>query len=276
MFFSIITTCKNRLEHLKQTLPSMTAVAGAEIVVVDYGCEQGTAAWVKANHPEVRVITVTDDPVFHVARARNIGASQAKHDIVCFIDADNFVLGDLSEWVLQNFHRGSFFLVDEVGTSAAGFLLCHKMDFFAVAGYDEALRGWAPEDMDLYERIEQSGIKREFIRPNMFSSIDHGDELRQFGDHAGAFRSRAHAHALGAFYRILKRDVKNLTGKEPDLAFRKQLFEQIKHLDRIAEENERPSFNLVVNMGQRTLKPSKNFCELSIEYKFNRVTEGVE
>ncbi len=41
--FSIITTCKGRLEHLKQTLPAMLAQKDSEVIVVDYSCPHGTA-----------------------------------------------------------------------------------------------------------------------------------------------------------------------------------------------------------------------------------------
>jgi hypothetical protein len=47
---SLITTCKNRLPHLKQTLPLMLQQPRAE-VVDDYGYDQGTASWVREQHP---------------------------------------------------------------------------------------------------------------------------------------------------------------------------------------------------------------------------------
>ena len=49
--FSIITTCKGRLDHLKQTLPAMLAQADAEVIVVDFSCPQDTAGYVERNLP---------------------------------------------------------------------------------------------------------------------------------------------------------------------------------------------------------------------------------
>ena len=66
--FSIVTTCKGRLEHLKQSLPRMAAQAGAEVIVVDYDCPDGAGAWVAENFPAVRVVRVADAPLFN-ARA---------------------------------------------------------------------------------------------------------------------------------------------------------------------------------------------------------------
>ena len=85
---SLITTCKNRLAHLKQTLPLMLQQSFSEVIVVDYGCEQGTAAWVKENYPKAKVVQVSDDPVFSLAIARNAGAKNASHEFLGFIDAD--------------------------------------------------------------------------------------------------------------------------------------------------------------------------------------------
>ena len=69
-----VTTCKGRLDHLKQTLPLMAAVEDARCVVVDYGCPQGSGRWVQEHFPQVQVEFVTDDDEFCLARARNIGA----------------------------------------------------------------------------------------------------------------------------------------------------------------------------------------------------------
>lgn len=270
MLLSIITPCKNRLEHLKQTLPLMRSVDHAEVIVVDYGCEQGTGDWAAANYRDVKVVRINDDPIFHVSRARNIGASHASAEVLCFIDADTFVIGNLSEWSINNLKKNCFFVIPEVGASTAGFLICYKSDFLNVGGYDEALRGWAPEDMDLYERLEISGVTKGGVPANMFASINHGDDLRQFGSELGAFQDRQKAFALGAFYRIIKRDIRSLTQKEPELEFRKQLLEQIMRLDQLAEQNGNPSFNLSVNLGSRGLRPTESACSTALEYRYER------
>jgi hypothetical protein len=139
-----------------------------------------------------------------------------------------------------------------------------------IGGYDEALRGWAPEDVDLYERLELSGVRRGQVPPNLFSSVNHGDELRQFGGELGAFQDRFNALELGAFYRVIKRDIRNLTAKEPELEFRKQLFDQIKRLDQLARKKGDRSFSLSVNLGTRDLRPTDAACLTALEYRFER------
>ena len=73
---SLITTCKNRLPHLKQTLPLMLRQPRAEVIVVDYGCEQGTAAWVQEHHPAAKLVQVNDDPVFCAAQSEKQGCKK--------------------------------------------------------------------------------------------------------------------------------------------------------------------------------------------------------
>ena len=63
----VITTCKGRLEHLKQTLPRWLAEPNVFVTVVDYDCPDGTAAWVKENYPEVEVIHVKNRPKFNLS-----------------------------------------------------------------------------------------------------------------------------------------------------------------------------------------------------------------
>lgn len=265
---SIITPCKNRLEHLKQTLPILRTLKDVEIIVVDYGCEQGTGDWVAENYSDVRVVRVLDDPIFHVSRARNSGALAAKADVLCFVDADTFIVGDLSQWLPKHLEKNCFYTIPEPGASTAGFMICHKSDFLNVGGYDEALRGWGPEDMDLYERLEIAGVAKRPVPAHMFDTIHHGDELRQFGAELGAFQDRETSRALGAFYRVVKRDIRNLVSKEPDLEFRKQLLEQIKQLDQTARQQGNSSFSLTVNMGSRKLGHSESTCLTAMEYRY--------
>ena len=157
---SLITTCKNRLPHLKQTLPLMLRQPGAEVIVVDYGCEQGTSAWVKKHHPAAKLVQVNDDPVFCPARARNIGAKSASHEFLCFVDAD--VMMHFEYWQMArelNQNPNEFYDYPEKRVvELAGFVIVAREHFFKIDGYDEAFRGWGGEDKDLYERLDRIGL----------------------------------------------------------------------------------------------------------------------
>src|SRR5688572_9786138 len=204
---SLITTCKNRLPHLKQTLPLMLQQPRAEVIVVDYGCEQGTAAWVKTHHPAAKLVQVSDDPVFCVARARNMGAKIASHELLCFVDADVLMHLEIGKWLELNPNPNAFYLYTEPkAIELVGFLIVAREHFFKVGGYDEAITGWGGEDTDLYERLVMSGLSQSSVPVESISSISHGDELRQVGKDVGGFGSRREGLPMHELYRAIKRD----------------------------------------------------------------------
>src|SRR5574343_1128333 len=107
--FAFVTTCKGRLHHLQQTLPLIVAEAPDEIVVVDYGCPQGSGDWVEANYPQVKVVRVTDDDGFRLARARNLGAAACSAPWICFIDADIRVGSGFVAWMRANARQRHYY-----------------------------------------------------------------------------------------------------------------------------------------------------------------------
>ncbi len=225
---SFITTCKNRLPHLKQTLPLMLRQPKSEVIVVDYGCEQGTAAWVKEHHPAAKLVQVNDDPVFCAARARNMGAKNGSHEVLCFVDADVLLNFELSTWLELNRDPNGFYVYPEQKASElAGFLIVAREHFFKVDGYDEAIRGWGGEDRDLCERLARTGLSTHLVPQGSLSPILHGDELRQLDKDEGGFGSKRETVSMHDLYRAIKRDSWQLTGQEIELEKRKELLKYI-------------------------------------------------
>ena len=228
---SLITTCKNRLPHLKQTLPLMLRQPRAEVIVVDYGCEQGTSAWVQEHHPAAKLVQVNDDPVFAAARARNIGAKNAAHEFFCFVDADVELHMELGKWLKSNWQPGSYFVYpSQNAAELAGFIILTREQFQKVSGYDEAFRGWGGEDIDLDERLARAGFSKSLMPADSLVSISHGDELRQLGKDAGGFGTKRETLSMNQLYRMIKRDSWNLTGTEIELERRKALFQFLRAL----------------------------------------------
>jgi glycosyltransferase involved in cell wall biosynthesis len=247
---SLITTCKNRLPHLKQTLPLMLQQPRAEVIVVDYGCEQGTAAWVKEHHPQAKLIEVNDDPIFSVARARNIGAENASHEILCFVDADVMIHFELGEWLEINHDPNRFYLYpdEKQKFDLCGFVIVVRKHFFKVEGYDEAFRGWGAEDNDLYERLARTGLSESRIPSGSISAIPHGDELRQVDKNSGGFGSINENMSMLELYQAIKRDTWHLTGRNVELEKRKELLQYIKMLREEAIKREEATFEISINI----------------------------
>lgn len=222
---SFITTCKGRLAHLQETLPRMVAQSGAEIIVVDYGCPQGTAAWVRANHPAVKVVQIMDDPVFWKARAANLGAAEASGRFLCFIDADMKLKGDLGAWITHNANEKSFYLPHPLKTTAAGTCVIPAKSFARVRGYDEAFRGWGGEDYELYDRLAYFGYRVEGYPSDLVEPIEHGDDQRSFPQGVNSLPT---ALRIALLYRTVKLDIARLSGDVPELETRRQLMEYIR------------------------------------------------
>lgn len=224
---AFITTCKGRLHHLKQTLPRFVSCAPDEIVVVDYGCPDGSAAWVEENFPDVQVVRVTDDPYFCLSRARNKGAAIVGSEWLCFIDADMLVDSEWVAWMRESLQDGCFYRVEEIegdrDRNAWGTCICPRSAFQAVGGYDEIMRGWGGEDDDLYLRLRSFGlVEREF--PAKFASgIPHGDEERT------AFHENKNRFVQQDVNRCYM-EIKRLLGESQgatDTEFLRQIFETL-------------------------------------------------
>lgn len=273
---SLITTCKNRLPHLKQTLPLMLQQPRAEVIVVDYGCEQGTAAWVKEHHPAAKVVQVDDDPVFCAARARNIGAKNASHELLCFVDADVLLHLELGKWLVLNPSPNGFYLYPEqTARELVGFLIVAREHFFKVGGYDEAIRGWGGEDTDLYERLDRTGLSRFSVPKESISPVSHGDELRQLDKNANGVGSKLEALSIYELYSAIKRDSWQLTGREIELEKRKELlqFIRMKRKDALLEGQNIFEISINVPMHSKHNKYLKGFRGLSYKMPIRRPTK---
>ncbi len=207
---SIITTCKGRLEHLRQSLPRMAAQVGAEVIVVDYDCPDGTAAWVAENYPAVRVVRVQDAPLFNIARARNLGAAQARGRRLCFVDADVLLDANFAAWALPLLQDDAYYRLASRQIDTYGTFICRRDDFLALAGYDEILQGWGSEDTDIYIRLGILKRVRRILPGEWVASIAHEREASvrhyEIKDHRLSQR-------MNTIYVQIKHDLARQTGQ---------------------------------------------------------------
>ena len=226
---SIVTTCKNRLSHLRVSLPAMMAQANSEVVVVDYGCEQGTAGWVRSHHSAAKVVEVTDDLSFCNSRARNLGAAEARGKLFLFCDADVVLDTSLGEWIAQHADERCFYMAAQsADRNLLGTCICPAAAFKTLGGYDEAFRGWGGEDRDLYERLIFAGVQRKDFPNGLAQSIDHADDIRQFGPGSGGMDNKPQSIRVNDLYRAIKLDVARLGLGNLDLNARKAIMEEIR------------------------------------------------
>ena len=221
---SVITTCKGRLEHLKRSLPAMTAI-NAQVVVVDYDCPDRTAEWVRTAFPAVTIVRCDNKPRFNVSDARNHGARAARGEWLCFLDADTAPQMEFFEFLESRIQSNIFLTSVPFEPEKFGALVCQKDDFHAVGGYDEAFDGWSQEDIDLYQRLELSGLRQDHF-PNKYLKLQaHGDELRTRHHGTG---DRWLDMRINGYYRHAKLNLIKVLGQMLPLDFRSTLYAQIR------------------------------------------------
>lgn len=215
---SIVTTCKGRLEFLKQTLDPMIAT-GFPVTVVDYDCPQGTAAWVSARHSGVRVIKAVDRPIFNLSAARNLGAHGLKSDYILFLDSDTIPTEQFSRDLARLPLRDGIFVVAG-NFELLGQALVPRRPFERIGGYDEIIEGWGYDDEDLYERLQDTGLIRQQFSGTSFRSLPHQDAQPALpSDKADKWASQR----LNAIYSRLKRDVEVLRREQMTLEWRRKV-----------------------------------------------------
>jgi glycosyltransferase involved in cell wall biosynthesis len=202
---SIITTCKGRLHHLRQALPSFLAQPDTEVIVVDYDCPDDTAGVCAREFPAARVVKVTDAPRFNWARARNLGAATARGEWIAFFDADIVMAPDFMRRLAPALDtRGTFhrFVPNNIRTQpACGSCVVRREDYIAIDRYDEVMQGYGGEDQDLYFRLELSGVKAQRMDFDMLAEIiqHHDRERVRFGVYATVLR---HQQANDVYYLV--------------------------------------------------------------------------
>jgi len=199
---SIIIPCKAWLRHLKITVPRLINLESSvryRILVVDYGCPEGTFDWIKSqNHPNLHCLRVCDNTeFFNLSRCRNIGIKHCNSNIIAFLDGDvippiNYISKALNSMSANNCEFVSY--ASDLSTAHHvdfGLYACdaislemecfksdikqeeHKYVLLSsfvskriceeVLGYDEDFKNWSYEDVDFRKRIIKAGHKNFWI-----------------------------------------------------------------------------------------------------------------
>lgn len=202
MKVSIIVPCKNRLHHLKRTLPKMKMQSHrCEVIVVDMNCPVNTHEWTKRQDViGVKVDCAADH--WNLSESRNIGYLHSSGEVLVFLDADSVINTRFVEKTLElvshcTFASGS---TAENGTefNACGCLMVRREHFEHVKGYNEELKGWGFEDFDIHHRLmEQLHLERREFDRNLIKSIPHNNKMRnQYHSHEPIHDSNKRNHLV--------------------------------------------------------------------------------
>ena len=220
---TFVTTCKGRLEHLRQTLPLLASQPGTRCIVVDYACPDRTADWVETHFPQVRTVRVPEATGFNPSRARNLGVAAATSEVICLIDADVRIKPGFAASILAGFDPRKYYLAAPLIGDISGTIVCARAAFEFVDGYDEACSGWGGEDLDLYERFALHGLRRGGFAANLLDALPHSDALRTT-HHAV---DKQLSNSVNLIYSHIKLDLMRLSGNRLPLDYRQRLHAQV-------------------------------------------------
>lgn len=193
----------NRIDHFKKTFSqniSENLAEGVEFLVLDYNSNDGLREWIFENFSSLikgKIIRYyrTDEPSeFSHSHSKNIAFKLATGDIVCNVDADNFIGTNFYNYLEEVFDSNANRFICSTSrtfnslsrnnwitgsSDALGRIVVRKKDFLEVGGYDETFTGYGFEDSDLINRLEMKGLERVVLTdPKFLKVLKHDDSLR--------------------------------------------------------------------------------------------------
>jgi glycosyltransferase involved in cell wall biosynthesis len=218
---TFIIPCKGRLEHLRISLPRLVTQQNSSVIVVDSNCPDGTANWVSANFPTVKIVYLNDDGIFNLAKSRNKGLEITVTKWVCFIDVDVVLKEGFVTQVAPLLNENTYYVFEHNPEKAGVFGSCiiPRIPLNKIGCYDEVFEGYGGDARDLYYRLERAGLHKYSLTHEFVDFvIQHPDTLRSKYYQEKDIRISQSCNAL---YRLAKLNL-SLLGEECNLDITKR------------------------------------------------------
>lgn len=185
---SFCITCKERLYHLEQTLMENLKILdnypNTEIVLLDYNSSDGLEEWV-SNNMMVYIIAKkliyfkTYEPEsFKMSHAKNLCHNIADGDILCNLDADNFLSISYVDKLITVFKNNENPILKCITRKGVGGRIAVRKEVFhEVRGYDELVDIWGNDDKDFFIKCLCHGCTLSIYK-SYVHTIKHTDNVR--------------------------------------------------------------------------------------------------
>jgi len=183
---SLCTACMGRLHDLRQTLQKNIAAnadyPSVEFVLLDYNSADGLEKWVADNllgdveSGRLVYARTTQPRWFHMAHSRNVAFKLATGDIVCNVDADNWIgpgfAAALNRLANDRPERAVFARGCRLLRGRIGFFKREWLDL--LGGYDENMQNYGHEDVDIFHRALLQGFRLMVFEPKHITRLHTG------------------------------------------------------------------------------------------------------
>jgi hypothetical protein len=188
----VYCTCiKDRFEHLQKTLPANLSMCKGDeksrFVILNYDCpDPRTDAFISEHFQDemktgkLVYLKLMEKEFFEFSHARNVSFRAAEGDIVCNVDADNFIGKGFSTFLRRALATPKTFVFGpKDGRGLRGRIAVRKEEWLTLGGYDEGISGRLGEDGNLIERLHRSRFKGiEIVEESYCKTISHSDDSR--------------------------------------------------------------------------------------------------
>jgi hypothetical protein len=187
------TTCKNRTQHLKLTLPQNLADnPRSSFIVLDYNSQDDLTEYLQVNHAadiasgRLTVYSNREEPTFRMAHAKNmahrLGLMQGAK-ILVNLDADNLTGPGFEEFIAWKFRQPDIFLWSnmvkgKIVRGISGRIAVTASAFTKAHGYDEKYDTWSPDDKDFNLRLRKLGYIPIEVDQAFLLGVPHNDKMR--------------------------------------------------------------------------------------------------
>jgi hypothetical protein len=173
------------MKTLMYNLNLISKYEGCELVLLDYNSKDGLEDWIRDNfssyiHSGVLVYCKTTEPQhFHMSHAKNLVHRLASGDILCNLDADNFLDKKYLNLLVSCTEKDNQFIIKARGDGygSGGRISVSRDLFYTVRGYEEHIDRWGHDDTDFFNKCELFGGEViPYVRP--VRVIHHNDQIR--------------------------------------------------------------------------------------------------
>lgn len=179
---SICTTCMNRLNDLKETLPknikSNSDYPNVEFVVLDYNSTDKIEDWMKKEmidhiwSGKLKFLQTKEPQQYSMTHSRNIAFRAASGSIVLNVDADNYTNDHFATFINRLANEQQYNAIFAKGKRMIrGRIGFWKHEFTDIlGGYDENIEDYGHDDHDLIYRAYNLGFRLMYYGGQFYSN----------------------------------------------------------------------------------------------------------